>query len=37
MDLKGPRQKPEGLSREGEVKSKKRLGGLLHYYFKKAA
>jgi putative transposase len=29
--------KPEGLSREGEVKCKKRLGGLLHYYFREAA
>jgi len=29
--------KPESLSREGEVKSKKRLGGLLHYYYREAA
>ncbi|MDA1382648.1 MAG: hypothetical protein O3A22_01990 [Bacteroidetes bacterium] len=37
MDLKGLHQKPEVLSREGESKSKKRLGELLHYYSKKAA
>jgi hypothetical protein len=29
--------KPEILSREGEVKSKKRLGGLFHYYYREAA
>ena len=29
--------KPEILSQEGEVKCKKRLGGLLHYYFREAA
>jgi len=29
--------KPEVLSREGEVKCKKRLGGLLHYYYREAA
>ena len=29
--------KPEVLSREGEVKSKNRLGGMLTYYFRDAA
>jgi transposase InsO family protein len=29
--------KPGGLGREGEVKSKKRLGGLFHYYHREAA